>query len=442
MNIRNTQSGTGPLKTTTSENAELEIRSRSFFVFNTNCCIKAAVETDGAQLSSGQLLEKILDNVVGLCYRYEKLWSHTQKGSDIWRLNHAQGKAVPIDAETAKILQLSRHYCEETAGLFDVSIAPVAELWNFRKAQVPKPAEIAHALEIAKTGHPRIMEDHAQLPIAESKVTLGGIAKGYVADRVSEFLEDCSIHDALINLGGNIVVKGSAFLAETPQRYWRIGIRSPKHASRRKAAEERAAAIARSPHGTDLRALGNHTPPNEEPACILELSDCSIVTSSIYERCFTDEHGNIHHHIVDPRTGRPSNSDLASATVVSKRSIDGDGFSTALLIMGSYWAKNYAEGHPDLEAVLITRDGRIEATSGIAKQWAASQAALKATHSSRSAGYGQACGSSKFEHSAIPDVNLRRRVVPCCCPIDPSQRPPSAIPEFTSPSAAPMPFCP
>lgn len=365
MNIRNAQSGTCPLETATSENAELEIRSRSFFAFNTNCCIKAAAETDGAQLSSGQLLEKILDNAVGLCYRYEKLWSHTQKGSDIWRLNHAQGKAVPIDAETAKILQLSRHYCEETAGLFDVSMAPVAELWNFRKAQVPKPAEIAHALEIAKTGHPRIMEDHAQLPIAESKVSLGGIAKGYVADRVSEFLEDCSIHDALINLGGNIVVKGSAFLAETSQRYWRIGIRSPKHASQRKAAEEHAAAIARSPHGTDLRALRNCTRTNEEPACILELNDRSIVTSSIYERCFTDEHGNIHHHIVDPRTGRPSNSDLASATVVSKRSIDGDGFSTALLIMGSYWAKNYAEGHPNLEAVLITRNGQIEATSGI-----------------------------------------------------------------------------
>lgn len=365
MNTRNAQPETSPLKAAPSKNTELEIRSRSFFAFNTNCCIKAAVETGGMHPSSGQLLEKILDNAVGLCYRYEKLWSHTREGSDIWRLNHAHGEAVPIDTETAKILQLSRHYREETAGLFDVSMAPVAELWNFRKAQVPKPAEIAHALEIAKTGHPRIMEDHAQLPIAESKVSLGGIAKGYVADRVSEFLEDCSIHDVLINLGGNIVVKGRAFLAETPQRYWRIGIRSPKHASRRKAAEERAATIARSPHGTDLRALRNCAPLKEEPACILELSDCSVVTSSIYERCFTDEYGNIHHHIVDPRTGHPSNSDLASATVVSKRSIDGDGFSTALLIMGSHWAKNYAEGHPDLEAVFITRDGRIETTSGI-----------------------------------------------------------------------------
>ncbi len=365
MNIRNTQPETSPLKAAPSKNTELEIRSRSFFAFNTNCCIKAAVETGGMHPSSGQLLEKILDNAVGLCYRYEKLWSHTREGSDIWRLNHAQGEAVPIDIETAKILQLSRHYHEETAGLFDVSMAPVAELWNYRKAQVPKPAEIARALEIAKTGHPRIMEDHAQLPTSESKVSLGGIAKGYIADRVSEFLEDRNVHDTLINLGGNIVVKGRPFLAEAPQRYWRVGIRSPKHASQRKAAEERAAAIARSPHGTDLRALGNRTPPNEEPACILELSDCSIVTSSIYERCFTDEHGDIHHHIVDPRTGCPSNSDLASATVVSKRSIDGDGFSTALLIMGSYWAKNYAEGHPNLEAVLITRNGQIEATSGI-----------------------------------------------------------------------------
>ncbi len=365
MNTRNTQPETSPLKAAPSKNTELEIRSRSFFAFNTNCCIKAAVETGGMHPSSGQLLEKILDNAVGLCYRYEKLWSHTREGSDIWRLNHAQGEAVPIDIETAKILQLSRHYREETAGLFDVSMAPVAELWNYRKAQVPKPAEIARALEIAKTGHPRIMEDHAQLPTSESKVSLGGIAKGYIADRVSEFLEDRNVHDTLINLGGNIVVKGRPFLAEAPQRYWRVGIRSPKHASRRKAAEECAAAIARSPHGTDLRALRNCTPSKEEPACILELSDCSVVTSSIYERCFTDEYGNIHHHIVDPRTGRPSNSDLASATVVSKRSIDGDGFSTALLIMGSYWAKKYTEGHPDLEAVFITRDGRIEATSGI-----------------------------------------------------------------------------
>ena len=71
VNIRNAQSGTCPLETATSENAELEIRSRSFFAFNTNCCIKAAIVTDGAQLSSGQLLEKILDNAVGLCYRYE-----------------------------------------------------------------------------------------------------------------------------------------------------------------------------------------------------------------------------------------------------------------------------------------------------------------------------------------------------------------------------------
>lgn len=367
MNIRNDQSENNPLKAVTSENAEFEVRSRSFFAFNTNCCIKAAIETDGAQSSSGQLLEKVLDDAVSLCFHYEKLWSHTREGSDIWRLNHAQGEAVPIDTETAKILQLSRHYREETAGLFDVSMAPVAELWNFRKGRVPSPGEVQLALKVARTGHPRIMEDHAQLPTAESRISLGGIAKGYIADRVVEALKSHRIHDALVNLGGNIVIMGRPFLAKIPQQQWHVGIRSPKHVLQRKEAEEQAAAIARSPHGTDSRALGNRKLPNEEPACILELNDCSIVTSSIYERCFTDEHGNIHHHIVDPRTGNPSKSDLASATVISKRSIDGEGFSTALLIMGSYWAKNYAEGHPDLEAVFITRDGRVEATDGIRK---------------------------------------------------------------------------
>ena len=367
VNIKNAQSENSPLKAVTSENAEFEVRSRSFFAFNTNCCIKAAIETDGAQSSSGQLLERVLDDAVSLCFHYEKLWSHTLEGSDVWHLNHAQGTAIAIDAETAKILQLSRHYREETAGLFDISMAPVAELWNFRKGRVPSPNEVQLALKIARAGHPRIMEDHAQLPTAESRISLGGIAKGYIADRVVEALKNRRVHDALVNLGGNIVIMGRPFLSKIPQQQWHVGIRSSKHALQRKEAEERAAAIARSPHGTDPRALGNRKLPNEEPACILKLNDCSIVTSSIYERCFTDERGNIHHHIVDPRTGSPSESDLASATVISKRSIDGDGFSTALLIMGSYWAKNYAEGHPDLEAVLITRDGRVEATGGIRK---------------------------------------------------------------------------
>lgn len=367
MNIKNAQSENSPLKAVTSENAELEVRSRSFFAFNTNCCIKAAVEADGAQPRPGQLLEEALDDAVSLCFRYEKLWSHTLEESDVWHLNHAQGTAIAIDAETAKILQLSRHYREETAGLFDISMAPVAELWNFHKGRVPSPDEVQLALKIARAGHPRIMEDHAQLPTAESRISLGGIAKGYIADRVVEALKNRRVHDALVNLGGNIVIMGRPFLSKIPQQQWHVGIRSSKHALQRKEAEERAAAIARSPHGTDARALGNRKLPNEEPACILKLNDCSIVTSSIYERCFTDERGNIHHHIVDPRTGNPSESDLASATVISKRSIDGDGFSTALLIMGSYWAKNYAEGHPDLEAVLITRDGRVEATGGIRK---------------------------------------------------------------------------
>lgn len=154
MNARNAQLETSLLKTGANENAELEIRSRSFFAFNTNCCIKAAVETDGAQPLSGQLLEKALNDAVGLCYRYEKLWSHTRKGSDIWRLNHAQGESVPIDSETAKILQLSRHYREETAGLFDVSMLPPQNSGTSAKPKFPSPPKLHVRLKLQKSGTP------------------------------------------------------------------------------------------------------------------------------------------------------------------------------------------------------------------------------------------------------------------------------------------------
>ena len=343
------------------------MESRSFFAFDTDCRIKAAILRDAATPISRQLLNEALNEAVSLCYRYEKMWSHTREGSDIWRLNHAQGEPVPVNRETAAILQAARHYCEETAGLFDIAMAPVADLWNHHKAQVPNIDEIAKALEAAKAGQPRVTEDYAQLPTPESRVSLGGIAKGYIADSVRELFDKKQIHNALIDLGGNIVIKGAPFLAKERQAHWSVGIRSPHYALERNRAEKRAVALACSPHGIDLRTLHNKQMITEQPACILELNDCSIVTSSIYERCFTDEKGTIHHHITDPRTGRPSESDLASATVISKRSIDGDGFSTALLLMGSYWAANYVEGHPGIEAVLITRDGNLLPTSGIRK---------------------------------------------------------------------------
>lgn len=356
-----------PLPTVLSAEGRFEVESRSFFAYDTDCRIKAAIARDEATSGSRQQLNEALNEAVGLCYRYERMWSHTREGSDIWRLNHAQGRPVPVGGETVAILQAARRYSEETLGLFNIAMAPVADLWNHHRAQVPGADEIARALETVKAGQPRVTEDHAQLPTPESRVSLGGIAKGYIADRVGELFEKKQIHHVLIDLGGNIVIKGAPFLAKEEHAHWNIGIRSPHHALERNRAEKRAAALARSPHGIDLRTLRNKQMTAEQPACILELNDCSIVTSSIYERCFADEKGMVHHHIADPRTGRPSESDLASATVISRRSIDGDGFSTALLLMGSEWAAGYVEGEPGIEAVLITRDGDVLPTSGIRK---------------------------------------------------------------------------
>ena len=97
---------------------------------------------------------------------------------------------------------------------------------------------------------------------------------------------------------------------------------------------------------------------------VLALRDGSAVTSGIYERAF-EQDGKLYHHILDPRTGFPAETDLLSATVVAQSSLDADGYTTALIIMGADRALAFAEQHPALEAVLVTTEGDVLATSGI-----------------------------------------------------------------------------
>ena len=89
-----------------------------------------------------------------------------------------------------------------------------------------------------------------------------------------------------------------------------------------------------------------------------------MVTSGVYERAFVRD-GRAYHHILDPATGYPAETDLLSATVVSRDSIDGDGYTTALVIMGADRAIEFAQNHPRIEAVLLTCEGDVLATSGI-----------------------------------------------------------------------------
>ena len=323
---------------------EIQWRERWFHAFDTTCLVKA-------RASEGDL-----DQVVSLCTRYERLLSHTLPESDIWAVNHAEGKRTKVDPETAALVREALRYCSKSGGLFDITLAPLARLWNFHTARVPSEDDVARAL--LHVGWQRVDATADTIVVTDPKVeiTLGGIAKGYIADCVRDLLATRGVRDAFISLGGNVVVIG-----QSPHgRPWNVGVRSPDfHRDQQKKRIEYEA-IARSPHGIDTRALHDLERKPEKPLCVLSCSDLSVVTSGIYERCFLDKTtGKMHHHLIDPKTGYPCESDLASATVLSRTSLEGDGLSTALVIMGRERAAAFVREQTDAAVLLVGRDGTV-----------------------------------------------------------------------------------
>ncbi len=302
---------------------EKHFTSRSFRAFDTVCTVGCLCED-----------EAVLDEAQSLCMRYELLFSPSDYRSDVCRVNGAYGRATKVDPETARLAKAALSYCEETDGLFDVTMGELARLWNYHVARVPSDLEVSRAL--AHVDWRRVRVDEAASTIAidnsDAYLTLGGIAKGYIADQVVSLLASHGVSSALVNLGGNVAVLGS----RPDGSPWRIAVETPGEKG--------------------------------VPAAVVPLRNASMVTSGIYERVFWVQEGNakqMHHHIADPRTGYPAQSDLASATVVARRSIDADGYSTALLIMGLDDATAFVEGKRGIEAFFITRSGETRKTSGL-----------------------------------------------------------------------------
>ena len=157
-----------------------------------------------------------------------------------------------------------------------------------------------------------------------ARIDLGGIAKGYIADAIVDLLRERGVTSASVNLGGNVAVLGAKANGEP----WNVGVRDP-------ASEVESACVAK------VRATSG-----------------SVVTSGLYERQFEAD-GRRYWHILDPRTGYPVETDLVSATIVSERSIDGDGCTKPLFRMGWDEALVWADSREDLQVLLVDREGRV-----------------------------------------------------------------------------------
>lgn len=285
----------------------------------------------------------VLKECFELCKKYEDLLSRTRTGSDIYRINHSGGTPVSVDPETAGLLKQAVRYAELANGRIDPTVAPLMELWNFtgnaegstesiKKEPSGKPplqSSIDSLLPHVNYKNIQISGTSVTITDTDTRLDLGFIAKGYIADRLKDLLLDRGVSSAMINLGGNVLAVGN----KPDGSYFSVGIQKPFSAS-----------------GDTIAAL--------------ELRDRSMVASGNYERYFEYE-GQIYHHILDAKTGWPVQNNLLSVTILSDSSMTGDALSTTCYVLGLEEGMALIESLDGVEAVFITDDYRLHTSSGL-----------------------------------------------------------------------------
>ncbi len=266
--------------------------------------------------------DEILSGAFELCENYEKMLSRTVKESDVQKLNSSEG-FVTVCEETAEIIQKALYYSELSNGKFDITVYSVSSLWDFNNQIVPDRSEIAEALQ--NIDYQSIEIDKNSVNLNGKQIDLGGIAKGYIADRLRDYFTGNGTDSGIINLGGNIVVFGDDY---------KIGIQKP--------------------FSNDISAT-------------LHLKNCSAVTSGIYQR-YIKSGDKIYHHIIDPDTGYGVENELAGVTIIGESSFDCDALSTVCMLLGTENGKKLIENTDGFEAVFIDRKGKITITDGLFKK--------------------------------------------------------------------------
>lgn len=267
-----------------------------------------------------------------LCSEYEKLLSKTMEGSDIWNINHAEGKAVKVDDKTIEVIEKGIYYGDLSKGRFDITIGKVTDLWDFHaeEPKVPDAEDISDALSHVNYKAIAIDGNKVKLNDPDAQIDLGGIAKGYICDKVSEYLASQGVESGVVSLGGNIAAIG----LKNGKDKWKIGIERP--------------------YSDRTEIVG-----------LVEAEDMTVVTSGVYERCF-EQDGKVYHHILDIDNGYPVENEVESVSIISAlgKSVDCDGLSTICLALGVEEGKALIESIDGIEAVFIDSEDNITCTEG------------------------------------------------------------------------------
>ena len=270
-----------------------------------------------------------------LLHLYKNRFSANDADSELMEINLQAGKkAVQVHPELFELIALGKKHSIAANSHLNIAIGPLVQTWRigFSDAKLPSEEEIQRLLKI--TNPEDIILDESKQEVYLSKVgmriDLGALAKGYIADKLKEFLVEQGVQSGIIDLGGNILTIG-----ENPnfQRPWRIGIQNP------------------------ILDRGEHV-------AVIAVSDASVVTSGIYERQLVVD-GKTYHHIFDRKTGYPMETEVASITIVAEKSVDCEIWTTRLFGQNPYDIIEEIEQQPGLEAFVITKNQKMMYTSGI-----------------------------------------------------------------------------
>lgn len=285
----------------------------------------------------------LLTKCMNLCDKYEKVFSRTSADSELYKLNHR--KLTPVEGtedtyqvsdDLAELISEGLDYSELSKGAFDIAIEPLTSLWDFtaEDPQVPEDSLIQAALPKCDYHNISVDKDKNEITLKtdDTAIELGAIAKGYIADRLKDYLISQNVKSAIINLGGNVLCIGG----KPDNSAFKIGIQKP--------FADRSETIA-----------------------VMDIRDKSVVSSGIYERCF-EQDGILYHHLLNPKTGYPYDNGLIAVTIISDKSVDGDALSTTCFALGLEDGMKLAESLDDVQAFFVTSDYEIHYTKDFRKK--------------------------------------------------------------------------
>lgn len=300
------------------------------YYLDTVCQISIYDMKDGVNKKKAK---SAIDDVFDLCRKLDKTLSNTVDVSDISKINQASGNWVTVSDDTINVIKAGIEYGKLSDGAFDITIGGVTSLWDFHSdnPRLPDETELQEALKHVNYKNIEIDGNRVRMKDPLSKIDLGGIAKGYIGDRMADRLKKLGVKSAIVNLGGNIITIGG----KPGANRFVIGIEKP--------------------YSDRTETIGN-----------VKVKDKSVVTSGVYERQF-EKDGVIYYHVLDAKTGYPVKTDMDSVSLVMEygHSMDADALSTICLMKGSDAALKYINERDDITGALYLSNGKILESKGM-----------------------------------------------------------------------------